>query len=630
MWHIETDFIALLVFVILAVKNRRFWGDDVKRNYAFLVVIIVGAAATLIDIISSYAMEFATTWLSYEGPMLLYLLSIPLPTIAWVGYLLCVIYSETWERTRVRVAVLFVPYAIYFGLVLGNPVTSLFFGLTPGLEYSRGPLFVPFVVGSYVFYAFAGAVVILCNMHRLKHRSDVALMGFFVLVSVLAVILQLQHPGWLIICSANAIACLLCDATLEERTRVELYARLQEQNARLEVAVGQAERASRAKADFFSQMSHDMRTPMNGIMGLCSLALAENDPEQIHADVRKIRESGDYLLGLINDTLDIQRFDSGKMVLETRPTNLRRFVESVESMVRTSAEEKGIDLRVDEGGLDPDLAVMADPIRLKQVFVNLLSNAIKFTQKAGSVTFRIRVSSPAASPLQCRFDVIDTGVGMSREFVSERLFQPFAQEPNEMSGLYAGSGLGLSIVRRIVEAMGGSVSVESVRGAGTAFTVLLDMERSAEDETSSESTATSLAIPVSRGHRGARVLLCEDNLLNAEIACRLLEAHGYEVAIARNGREGLDLFSASEEGHFDLILMDVRMPVMGGLEATRAIRALDRGDAADVPIVAMTADAFARERDETISAGMNAHLTKPVDPEALFSTIEGWLDRRHA
>ncbi|SHK66804.1 ATP-binding protein [Hespellia stercorisuis] len=409
----------------------------------------------------------------------------------------------------------------------------------------------------------------------------------------------------------------------------DMYQKEQEQLRQTENALEAAKKASSAKTEFFSRMSHDMRTPMNGILGLVALSEEETSMEILRQNIHKIRQPGEYLLGLINDTLDFQRIESGRMTIEPQIIKGTELLDSVMDMVRQNAEKKGVELRVITENAELDEYVRVDPMRIKQVFVNLLSNAVKFTPAGGTVEFIFESVRRNEMISRDRILVRDNGIGMSPEFLKDGIFQPFSQENNGVSSQFAGSGLGLSITKNLVEMMGGTIEVESELGVGTTFRMEIDFER--VDRSVVKDTRQA-----DQKHRAdlkdllknRRILLVEDQPLNAEIAKRLLERAGCQVVWEQNGKLGVERFQQSPEGWFDTILMDIRMPVMNGLEATETIRGLDRPDAATVPIIAMTANAYDSDVKLSIEKGMNAHLSKPIEPDLLFATIERFLSER--
>lgn len=392
------------------------------------------------------------------------------------------------------------------------------------------------------------------------------------------------------------------------------------QQQQLTQALDEAQVASKAKSEFLSTMSHDIRTPMNAIVNLTRMMRDEaDDKKALEEDLARIDSSAHFLLGLINDILDMSRIESGR--LEFNPTVYWRsdFIEYINSIVRPLADDKGIEFICEKPA--GDRAIIVDRTRFNQVFFNLLSNAVKFTAAGGRVQLLIEPGVECGGMLPCDYTVTDTGIGMSKEFQA-RMFESFEREHSASE--YEGTGLGLSIVKAIVDKSGGTLSVKSEVGKGSKFHVHLDLllatpEQMAETPKDSE---CSVGGPVpGKSLDSKHVLLCEDNAMNVIIAQRVLQKRGIVVDCAINGEEGLKKFEASEPNYYDAILMDVRMPVMNGLQATRAIRALDRPDAENVPIIAMTADAFAEDKQRTREAGMNAHLSKPIQPEALYDVL---------
>ena len=374
-----------------------------------------------------------------------------------------------------------------------------------------------------------------------------------------------------------------------------------------------AVRANEAKSSFLSSMSHDLRTPLNGILGFTEIALKESDPTRRQEYLEKIKLSGDLLLSLVNDTLDLSRIESGKMKLNPQEVDSRSFLQSVLAAIVPVAEQKKIHLLTNVEQYPSEL-IYVDQLKLQKVILNLLSNAIKYTPEGGTVRFAADNAVSPGSQMTRRITVEDNGIGISREFLP-RLYEPFAQELRPEAANIQGTGLGLSIVKKIVDLMGGTITVHSEVNRGTTFVVELPIrckEIAAAENARAESAAANLA--------GRRVLLVEDNYLNTEIATLLLQEKGVEVTCAENGKQGVERFAASAVGAIDAILMDIRMPVMNGYEATRAIRAMNRPDAA-VPIIAMTADAFEEDFRRAKAAGMDGYLTKPVDAGKLCAAL---------
>lgn len=384
----------------------------------------------------------------------------------------------------------------------------------------------------------------------------------------------------------------------------------------------QADAASRAKSEFLSNMSHDIRTPMNAIVGMTKIA--RDDPSD-EATVRRcldtISTSSAHLLGLINDVLDMSRIESGRLEFSFEPARLTDIVRAAEGVIRPQADARGQRFEVDVHDIVCD-TVLVDRTRLGQVLINLLSNAVKFTPDGGCVTLAVEqedsgVAADAGALVRTRLTVRDTGIGMSEEF-QRKVFDSFEREDRARVHKTEGTGLGMAIVKRIVDGMDGTIEVSSRVGEGTCFTVVLDLA-CAPDAEAHEASAGEVSLD------GLRVLLVEDNDINGEIACELLDDCGLEVTWVQDGRGAVDAFAASEPGAFAAILMDIRMPVMGGYDAARAIRALDRDDAARVPIIAMTADAFAEDIARARECGMDAHVAKPIDLDELLTTLRRCL-----
>lgn len=373
--------------------------------------------------------------------------------------------------------------------------------------------------------------------------------------------------------------------------------------------------------DFYSRMSHDMRTPMNGILGMTALSKEENDIDVLHENIKKIDESGKYMLGLINDTLDVQKIDAGKLQLNAAPECCYDLFCNIVTMVRTNAEKKNITFHIKDTGFDNQTLCYVDALRLEQIFINLLSNAIKFTPEGGDVFFSGECIGQTDDTIHTKFIISDSGIGMSESFIHDKLFHPFEQEQASTTAKYGGSGLGLSIVKSLILLMNGQIDVNSKLGSGTTFTVYLDFKIVKEQiQTYNGQKILSNEEIISKLN-GRTILLCEDHPLNAEIASKLLQTYGCTTTIAHDGQEGLQCFTNSPHGFYDVILMDIRMPVMDGLECTAAIRKSNHPDAMTIPIIAMTANAYDEDIRNCKAAGMNAHVAKPFNPEHLARTI---------
>jgi signal transduction histidine kinase len=396
------------------------------------------------------------------------------------------------------------------------------------------------------------------------------------------------------------------------------------QNLALAQAKAEAEKANRAKSDFLSRMSHDIRTPLNGIIGMSGLAGESNSSPQVADYLSKIDTSSKFLLSLVNDILDMSKAESGEITLHPEPYPEEELTAYIRAVFIHQAEQKKQHLTLDFPS-EKDRIVIIDKLRINQIIFNLLSNALKFTQEGGQILLSISRQDIGEQCL-LTLTVTDNGPGMSQEF-QKILFQPFAQEnTNPDVTAKTGTGLGMAITKKLVEAMGGSIQVKSEVGKGSTFIVSLKTQTMAKDEyLAKKALKTSAQASQLTSLAGKRILLCEDNDLNEEIAQNLLVKKGLLVEWAKDGEEGVRLYVNGQDNYYNGILMDVRMPKKDGIEATMEIRASEKPDAKTIPIIAMTADAFSEDIEKCLASGMNAHLAKPIDPEALYSKLAEFI-----
>ena len=424
-----------------------------------------------------------------------------------------------------------------------------------------------------------------------------------------------------IICGlvAGAVLLLICLYTyyVYQKSKAEE----QKQKQLLMNAAEEADAANKAKSAFLLSMSHDIRTPMNAIIGFTNIALHQNMVSDIHDSLKKVQQSSNHLLSLLNDVLDFTRIESGKVTISPEPVDITQLTDNVQAIMNGLLYNRDLQFEVHRENLKNPY-VLADVVRIREVLVNLLGNAVKFTKDGGEITLDIS-SYPGADEkhIITRYVVRDNGIGMSEEF-QKKLFDPFSQEDDANARTqYKGTGLGMAITKKYVDMMGGSIAVESKKGVGATFTVEIPLELPEQVIPSEQKQH------LHRDLTGIHVLMAEDNDLNAELATIMLEDAGMIVTRASDGKEVVDLFKNHPRGTYDLILMDIMMPNMDGHQAAKAIRALgiERSDAVTIPIIALSANAFIDDIQESLDSGMNDHISKPINIEELIDTITKYI-----
>ena len=405
----------------------------------------------------------------------------------------------------------------------------------------------------------------------------------------------------------------------QEHSEQEYRKSLEQKNVALQLAVQRETKANLAKREFLFNMSHDIRTPMNAIIGFTALAQTHiDDRGQVEDYLKKISVSSQHLLSLINDVLDMSRIESGKVTLEAKPVHLPELVHELRDIVQAVVSEKDLSLTLDTVGVENE-DVIADPLRLEQILINVLANAVKFTPDGGQIgLWIVQKDTAPAGYADFEFHIKDNGIGMSEEF-QKHIFEQFARERTSTVSKIQGTGLGMAITKSLVDMMGGGITVKSEQGKGSEFTISL---RFPIGEAKTEQTPPAAK---ASAFTGKKLLVVEDNELNLEIASTLLKEAGFEVDTAENGKVAVEKVEAASADRYDLILMDIQMPEMDGYEATRRIRALPDAEKAALPIVAMTANAFEDDRKNALRAGMNGHIAKPLDIQKLFQILSELL-----
>ncbi len=398
---------------------------------------------------------------------------------------------------------------------------------------------------------------------------------------------------------------------IDEEKKKEL-----EQQETLRKAVIAADTANRAKSTFLLNMSHDIRTPLNGIIGLLKINMTHSDDEKlVRENYKKMEKAANHLLSLINDVLQMSKLEDGREEFSPELVCLSDIFYDIKAIIEGNASDKGISWDFSGDIIFVHPYVIASPLHLRQIFLNIYGNSIKFTNPGGKISTKQECIEEKDNVITYRWIISDTGIGMSKEFL-QHIFEPFSQEQSDARSAYHGTGLGMSIVKKLVDNMGGTISITSEIGKGSTFVIELPFEMASAPEKSKKEE-----VEKENSIRGLNLMLVEDNELNAEIAEMLLKDEGAIIIMANDGQQAVGLFNNNPVGTFDAILMDIMMPVMDGLSATKAIRALNRPDAGTVPIIAMTANAFAEDAQKCLEAGMNAHLAKPLDIEKVKKII---------
>lgn len=394
-------------------------------------------------------------------------------------------------------------------------------------------------------------------------------------------------------------------------------AALQKENNLLKEAILQAENAIETKSAYLSHMSHDIRTSINGIIGMTSIAIKSfEDKDKMLDCLKKVDSSSQYLISLVNDILDMSRIESGKMSVNHESIDIRKVIDSCALITEGLLAQRNVEL-VREFAVFKHPLLIGDELHLSQILINILGNAVKFTPDRGKIYFQVKEKSVKDGKTVYHFEIEDTGIGMEPSFLN-KIWEPFIQENSGNRSSHKGTGLGMAITKKLVDLMSGIITVESKMGIGSKFVVEIafDIDLNTQETEITQESEVNL--------NGMKVLLVEDNGLNMEIAKTILEDEGIDVTTAENGQLAVNIFNNCPECMFDAILMDIRMPIMDGLDAAKTIRELPKTDAKTIPIIAMTADAYDEDMRKTVDAGMNAHLTKPIQQNQLFQTLRNF------
>ena len=628
--------IGILAAVILLINNRDvLWNQEGKalsqtqRNYRGFLMGVLCYYVT--DALWGILEARGLTVLLYADTAI-HFAAMAAAVMLWTKYVVSYLESENvFDRVLYQTGRVF--FAFELVVVAVNFVYPVLFWFDDSGAYHAG-------AARYLTLAIQILMFLLTSVHtlritakasgkvRLRHRT----IGWFGIAMMLLIGIQLFYPLLPLYAMGYMLGtCLLHSFVVEDekedyrRELEEAVARerlqrqeLTESREALKDALAEAEYASRAKTNFLNNMSHDIRTPMNAIVGFTALASSHlDDRETVKDYLEKITVSSQHLLSLINDVLDMSRIESGKMALEESEVHLPDMIRDLRAIVQPSVEAKQQELLIDtQDMIHEDIVI--DRLRLNQIFLNLLSNAVKFTPGGGTISLRV-VEKPAMTEdlTTFAFHIKDTGIGMSTDFAST-IFDPFTREKTSTVSGIQGTGLGMAITKSIVDMMGGTITVSSEVGRGTEFVVTIPCRLSRATEKNAPEAAPAEEKP---DFAGRRILLAEDNEMNRMIAEAILTEQGFALDLAPNGERAVAMVSEAPAGTYDVILMDIQMPVMDGYEAARQIRALADPQKAAIPIVAVTANAFEEDRKLALSAGMNGHLAKPYDIPAMLETL---------
>ena len=583
---------------------------------ATLLIEIICIKATSLDVANSFVKVFYLVvvaafceWFGVAAPILLPLefrgLLILIKSVElMVAPVIPVAMALSISREKPKLYHI-IPLTISVIVIFSSVFTEKIFYFTNDNIYHHGPFYFVYIIAYFAGVLYMVVKVILVSKKKGFHDILVLFLSFSLLLA--GMIIQALYSNiridWCAAAMASTLVCLNY-LTQDQKKAVE----------DMKKAMDEANMANKAKTNFMGRMSHDLRTPINGIMGMAQIAKKNLGNEEVVSDcLDKIDSSNRHLMSLIGDILQMSSLESGGITLSHESFDIVETLSDSIEMLSTAAKDRGVRIIDDDYENIKYRKVIGSPSHVRQVFTNIISNAVKYNKMGGFVEVKTSVIGDSEGKVTYRFTFSDTGLGMSDDFL-KKIFEPFSREDDENILKRQGSGLGMSIVKDLVTLMGGNITVISEKNIGSVFTVDIpfDIDSESEAKESDDDTPDSF--------EGKRVLLVEDNDLNQEIALYMLKEKGFEVDTADNGKEAVGKFLSSKPFFYNLILMDIMMPVMNGLEATRAIRSSGRSDSS-VPIIAMTANAYEEDKKECIEAGMNEHIAKPLEESEIMAAI---------
>ncbi len=606
------EIIGLVFIWIIINKEELLDKEDIKKFMVIFWCEIIELVAFNVEKITGYwseptALRIILSGIAYTFRAVLVYLFI---RIIW-----------PYEENKKAKTLLFLPVILCAICGISPFFTDIVYSFSSTNHFIRGPLgwvFVVTVIGYVLLFVY---YIVKQHNHNEKMNTTILLLiAFFIIVStIMSTIYDMEWLGRLSIVYGIVFCLFALDANKLKNTIMVLQENreLKEALAELKKTKKEAEVANEAKTTFLLNMSHDIRTPLNGIIGMLDIADHFPDDLEKQNDCRaKVRNASRILLDLVNDVLDRSKLESGDVVIEHVSFDLNDIVRDTYVSVEKLAEDRDIEIIEEENNVT-HYKLIGSPLHYKRILINIISNAIKYNKDHGKIYVTLREIACNDKQATLEFICRDTGIGMSEEFM-QHIFEPFTQEHSSARSSYNGTGLGMSIVKSIVEKMNGTITVDSVKDEGSTFKVIIPFDINDSYVLTSDE---NLDLNKSYSIQGLNILLVEDNDLNMEISEFLLKEYGANVIKAINGKEAVEIFSESNPGQIDAILMDVMMPIMNGYEATSAIRDLDRKDALTIPIIAMTANAFVEDKIKAKEAGMNDYISKPLDEKLVIKII---------
>lgn len=616
-YNIDFEIAAVVFLSFLYAYFRIQYETDTHSNTAFKRTVIALIVAASLDSITAVTISYTQNvpvWLNNALNAVFFVFASG-SIYCMVAYIRSMLGLSVHTFDKINLGI----YIVHSLLCITSPFTKLIFYFDENKVYTHGLLY-------YAVYAIPSYFMIFSIIKIIKYRSRISVKQFIsILVAMffceLGTMLQMiVFQEFLLTYFTTCLAVVVLLFVFETPD----YQKLVKTRKDLEKALKKAEEANKAKTAFLSNMSHDIRTPMNAIVGYTSLALDHvNEPEDVTNCLNTIRSSSNHLLALINNVLDMSRIESGKAAINPKSCDLLSLLNEISQILAADFSKKNITFVGNFDGVT-DKYVITDHLRINQILLNCLGNSVKFTKEGGTVNFTVtQEKNKTGKIVNCTFKITDNGIGMSKDFLS-RIYEPFERDHKSMGDNIQGSGLGMSITQKIVKAMGGSINVSSELGEGTQTIIVipmkLDVERASAHTAVEEKESTSIN-DMLIALKGKRFMVVDDNTINRTVVSRLLTERGMEVLECSSGEEALEKLEHIKEGDFDMIFMDIQMPGIDGYETTDKLREMPNPVLKAIPILAMTANAFDEDKDLAFEHGMCGHIAKPFSPDTLVETL---------